>query len=154
MMDRLNPNWGSQKWPFLPTVPQPWLLTSLSLLPFWMYYLKLIFLKFINVFMWAIPGLFFFIFVFSIQSIVNKICRSLDSNRGSLVLEVTALPTEPQPVLVYIVNHLRRKLSCRQLTCPKRKCPQRNQTKGYLNSLIRASKVLPRIRSTLGSEVE
>ena len=28
-----------------------------------------------------------------------KICRSLDSNRGPLVSEATALPTEPQPLL-------------------------------------------------------
>ena len=51
---------------------------------------------------WAIPGLFFFIFVFSIQMKVNndqyKFRRWLDSNRGPLVLEATALPTEPQPL--------------------------------------------------------
>ena len=44
--------------------------------------------------------LFFFSFVFSIQLTVNnvqfKICRWLYSNRGPLVLETTALPTEPQ----------------------------------------------------------
>ena len=40
----------------------------------------------------AIPGLFFFIFVFSIQLKVDKICRWLDSNRGSLVLEATIRP--------------------------------------------------------------
>ena len=44
----------------------------------------------------AIPGLFYFIFVFSTQLTVNKslikVCRWLDSNRGSLVLEATALP--------------------------------------------------------------
>ena len=49
-------------------------------------------------FKWAFPGLFFFIFVFSIQLIVNKKCRWLDSNCGSLVSEATALPTEPQPL--------------------------------------------------------
>ena len=43
-------------------------------------------------------GLFFFIFVFSIQLLENKICRCLDSNYRSLVLEVTTLPTEPQPL--------------------------------------------------------
>ena len=43
----------------------------------------------------AIPGLFFLIFVFSIQLTVNV--RWLDSNHGPLELEPTALPTEPQP---------------------------------------------------------
>ena len=28
----------------------------------------------------------------------NKFCRWLDSNRGPLVLEATAQPTEPQPL--------------------------------------------------------
>ena len=43
---------------------------------------------------------FLFIFVFSIQLTVSKykICQWLDSNRGPLVLEATALPTEPQPL--------------------------------------------------------
>ena len=43
-----------------------------------------------------------FIFVLSIHLIVGKcsinFCRRLDSNRGPLGLEVTALPTEPQPL--------------------------------------------------------
>ena len=57
----------------------------------------------------AIPGLFFFIFVFSIVQLVDKIllikfCRCLDSNRGSLVSEVTALPTEPQPLTNLLHN--------------------------------------------------
>ena len=51
---------------------------------------------------WAIPGLFLFIFVFSIQLVIYKLtnecsikfCRWLESNRGPL----TALPTEPQPL--------------------------------------------------------
>ena len=52
---------------------------------------------------WAIPGLFFFIFVFTIQLVViecsiYKFCQWLESNRKSLVLEVTALPTAPQPM--------------------------------------------------------
>ena len=53
---------------------------------------------------WAILGLFFFIFVFSIQLTVNKwmsvikVCRWQVSNRGHLALEATALPTEPQPL--------------------------------------------------------
>ena len=50
----------------------------------------------------TISGLFFFIFVFSIQLTVNnvqyKVRRRLDSNCGPLVLEATALPTEPQPL--------------------------------------------------------
>ena len=45
-------------------------------------------------------GLFFFMFVFSIQLTVNnvqyKFRRWLDSNRGPLVSEATALPTESQ----------------------------------------------------------
>ena len=44
---------------------------------------------------WAIPSLFFFIFVLSTQLTVNKcsiwVCRWLDSNWGSLVSEATAL---------------------------------------------------------------
>ena len=40
----------------------------------------------------------FLTFVFLIQFIVNKICRWLDSNSGSLALEATAPPTEPQPL--------------------------------------------------------
>ena len=51
---------------------------------------------------WAIPCLFFFIFVFYIQLRVNnvqyKFCRWLDLNHGPLVLEATALPIEPQPL--------------------------------------------------------
>ena len=47
-------------------------------------------------FKWAIPSLFFFIFVSSTQLTVNKcaikVCRCLDSNRGSLASEATALP--------------------------------------------------------------
>ena len=44
---------------------------------------------------WAIAGLFFFIFVYSTNS---KSCRWLVSNRGPLVLEAAALPTETQPL--------------------------------------------------------
>ena len=43
-----------------------------------------------------------FIFVFSIQLIINKcsikFCQWLESNRGPLVSKATALPTEPQPL--------------------------------------------------------
>ena len=52
----------------------------------------------------AIPGLFFFYFRLfkTIQLTVNKcsvkMCRCLDTNRGPLVSEATALPTEPQPL--------------------------------------------------------
>ena len=35
----------------------------------------------------------------------NKFCRWLNSNRGPLVLEATALPTEPQP-LPHVVNFI------------------------------------------------
>ena len=50
------------------------------------------------------PGLFFFIFVFSIHSwqYIKKcsinFCWWLDSNRGPLVSEASVLPTEPQPL--------------------------------------------------------
>ena len=62
-----------------------------------------------DVFIWAYPGLFFFIFVFPIQLIILK---WLDSNHRSLVSEATALPTEPQPLpmtclfqtVVYVTN--------------------------------------------------
>ena len=46
----------------------------------------------------AIPGLYFFIFVFSIQLTINKWSMQLDSNHGPLISEATALPTEPQPL--------------------------------------------------------
>ena len=49
----------------------------------------------------AIPSLFFFIFVFSIQSTVSncslKIHWCLNLNRGPLVSKATALPAEPEP---------------------------------------------------------
>ena len=54
-----------------------------------------------QVFLWAIPGIFFLIFIFSKQLTVNVqyiFCRWLDPNCGPLILEVTALPTEPQPL--------------------------------------------------------
>ena len=54
----------------------------------------------------AIPGLFFFIFVFSKQLIVNKICRWLDLNHRSLVSEVNALPTEPQPLPNFMIFYM------------------------------------------------
>ena len=58
----------------------------------------------------AIPGLFFFIFIFSIQ-MYNwqiKFCRCWDLNCRSLVLEATALPTEPPPLpnFLFRVNGL------------------------------------------------
>ena len=47
----------------------------------------------------AIPDLSFFIFVFSIQFVFDiKFWRWLDSKRGPLVSEATALPTELQPL--------------------------------------------------------
>ena len=58
---------------------------------------KLLFFK------WAIPVLFFFIFVLSILLTVKKmsdikVCRWLDWNRRSLTSEATTPPTEPQPL--------------------------------------------------------
>ena len=60
------------------------------------------------------PASFLFIFVFSIQLIINKcsikFCRWLESNRGPLVSKASALPTEPQPlpkVLQSLPNHFR-----------------------------------------------
>ena len=57
------------------------------------------------VFFWPFPASFFFFLlflVFSIQLTVNKCSinfyRWLISNRGPLVSETTALPTEPQPL--------------------------------------------------------
>ena len=51
---------------------------------------------------WAIPGLFFlYFFLFNTvdsKQMFNKFCQWLDSNRGPLVWEVTALPTKPQPL--------------------------------------------------------
>ena len=53
-------------------------------------------------FSWAIPGLFPFIIVFSMQVTSNKcsykFCQLLDSNRGPLVSEATTLLTEAQPL--------------------------------------------------------
>ena len=54
-------------------------------------------------FKWAIPGLVFFIFclfytVESKQKFCIKVCLWLDSNRGTLMSEATALLTEPQPL--------------------------------------------------------
>ena len=49
---------------------------------------------------WAIPGLFFFIFVFSTVNskyLCNKILPRLNSNKGPLVSEATALLIERQP---------------------------------------------------------
>ena len=44
-----------------------------------------------------LPASFFVIIFFCIRWIVNKICRLLDLNRRSLVSDLTALPTVPQP---------------------------------------------------------
>ena len=55
----------------------------------------------------AIPGLFFLYFrlfnTVDSKQMFNKFCRWLDSNRGPLVLEATALPTEPQPLLLHLI---------------------------------------------------
>ena len=58
----------------------------------------------------AVPGLSFFFFVFfkqlTISMFISKVGRWLDTKRGPLVMEETALPTEPQPLpadlLLYI----------------------------------------------------
>ena len=59
-------------------------------------------------FKWAIPGISFLYYNLfdtdSVQLIVNKICQGLYSKHRSLVLEVTALPTEPQPLLSLLLN--------------------------------------------------
>ena len=51
---------------------------------------------------WAITSLFFFYFCLFYKQLTmsrfNKSCRWLDSSRGPLVLEATAMPTEPQPL--------------------------------------------------------
>ena len=44
------------------------------------------------------PSSFIFIFVFSTQLQVSEICHLPDSNHRSLLLDATALPTEPQPL--------------------------------------------------------
>ena len=49
---------------------------------------------------WAIPGLFF-LFSYFLYFIVLLVDKNFyrDLNRGSLVLEAAALPTEPPPML-------------------------------------------------------
>ena len=52
------------------------------------------------------PASFYFICMFSIKLMVNQwmtFRRWLDSNRGPLVLEATALPTEPQPLPFFYI---------------------------------------------------
>ena len=53
-------------------------------------------------FQWALPGQFFFIFVFSIQMTVTNVQYKFSWwpawNLGPLVMEATALPMEPQPL--------------------------------------------------------
>ena len=54
----------------------------------------------------AIPGLFFYIFVFQYswqQMFIAKCWQWLDSNRGPLELESTALPTDPQPLPLFFI---------------------------------------------------
>ena len=61
----------------------------------------------------AISRLFFFIFVFSMQLMVNKICRWPDSNLRSLVLEATACSTEPLPlhIILFLLIPTQHKIS-------------------------------------------
>ena len=57
-----------------------------------------------NFLKWPIPGVFFFIIVFSIKFTVNvqyKFCRWLDFNRRHLESEATTLPTNPQLLFSY-----------------------------------------------------
>ena len=69
---------------------------------------------------WSIPGLFLFIFVFSIQLTerIYQIWRWLDSNRGPLVSEATALPTEshPLPHDSLFTHHLLNKIASIDIT--------------------------------------
>ena len=54
---------------------------------------------------WAIPELFFFISVISIQTTAYKyyiVCQWLDSNRKLLVMDVTVQPTEPQSMPQFV----------------------------------------------------
>ena len=54
----------------------------------------------------AIPGLFFYIFVFSIRLTVNVQYKFLPTTAfGPLELEATALPTELQPRNYFGYNH-------------------------------------------------
>ena len=74
------------------------LLSFLNLLPV---YLANLFYK-----RGAIPGLFSFIFVYSVFWLHKwqiKFCRWRDLNRGSLVSDVTALPTEPPPLSTLLI---------------------------------------------------
>ena len=74
---------------------------------------------------WAIPGLFFFIFVFSI-SMYNwqiQFFGFQDSNCGSLVSEATALPTEPPPLPKWPLPR-----QCQQTSCRLKKVSQGEPT--------------------------
>ena len=56
-----------------------------------------------------IPGLFFFVFVFSVQwqlTMLKKLPQWRDSNHGPLVSEATASPTEPHhcPIIIVLCN--------------------------------------------------
>ena len=87
--------------------PVPWQQKKILKVAFEPYFLKI----------WAIPDLFFFIFVSSIHLIVGryKICWWLYSNRGPMVSEMTCLPTAPiwtmfasiihYPITQYIFIH-------------------------------------------------
>ena len=74
----------------------------------------------------AIPGLFFFIFAFLIQLTVNNVqyncCRRQDLNRGSLVSEATAQPTEPQPLPCCTVVTIDRKIQWKRDQLFKNMC--------------------------------
>ena len=60
---------------------------------------------------WAFPGLLFFIFVFFVRTVYrkywfNKSCCWLDMNRGTLMFEATALPTEQQTLSSFCTHKL------------------------------------------------
>ena len=80
-----------------------WLWVQFTATDIWLIFFKLIcFHAIVFLKNGLSPPLFLFFRIFStslIQLIVNKIWRWLeDSNCGSLVLEATTLPTEPQPL--------------------------------------------------------
>ena len=84
-------------------------------------------------------GLFFRHFIaVLIQLSANKICQWLDSNCGSLVLEATALPTEPPPLPEIRIRYRRcdwgRRSHRSEFSCPSRECRRRRRQTSTLLS--------------------
>ena len=52
----------------------------------------------------VIPDLFLSFLQLTDNLFNMEFCQSVDLNRGSLVLEATAIPTEPQPLTLIIHN--------------------------------------------------